>query len=88
MKSGQKTLQDWIEQNFKLPGSMNNTRRVQDIDLMRFFKHSNPECTVDLAEIRDEFRESGFKVSESLDLGFVVNIRRADYRAALRRFLG
>lgn len=87
MESRQKILRDWIKRNFKLPTNMNNTRRVQDIDLARFFEHSNPEFVISPEEIRDGFREAGFKVNESLDLGYVVSVGRADYRAALRRFL-
>lgn len=86
-ESRQKILRDWVEQNFELPENMNNTRRVQDIELLRFFEHSYPECAVSLTEIQDGFRGAGFKVIESLDLGFVVNVRRTDYRSALRRFL-
>lgn len=87
MESRQKILRDWIKHNFKVPANMNNTRRVQDIDLVRFFEHANPEFVVSPEEIRDGFRGAGFKVNESLDLGYVVSVGRADYRAALRRFL-
>lgn len=87
MQGKQKILLEWISRNFELPKTMNNTRRVQDIDLMRFFEKSNPQINVSLAEIRNGFREAGFRVNESSDLGFVVGVRRTDYRTTLRRFL-
>lgn len=87
MESSQEIIRDWINQNFKLPANLNTTRRVQDIDLVRFFEHSNPKFDVSVDEMRNCFKDAGFNVHESLDLGFVVNVRRADYRAALRGFL-
>ncbi len=87
MDRNQKILRGWIKQNFKLPTNMNTTRRVQDMDLVRFFERSNPKIVINVDEIRESFRDAGFRVYESLDLGFVVNIRRTDYRAAIRGFL-
>lgn len=87
MENRQKVLQDWIGRNFKIPANLNNTKRVQDIDLVRFFEQSNPGYAIDPEELCAGFRAAGFKVHDSIDLGVVININRSDYRTALRRYL-